>query len=179
MAGNAYPASEPSWWETALLKPENWQAQWIGYETTEENAVRHASAQWIVPDAKGAKTAKHGEQRFASRQTIHLDKLVRSAALYATAQDTVSAWVNGAEVLSADPLPLWKQMPWKKYVRADVKAQLEQGANTIAIEAIHYGASPNGAAAEEAPPMSATLVHGSSPGVPTKIRSAIRGFPIR
>jgi len=157
MAGNAYPASEPSWWETALLKPENWQAQWIGYETTEENAVRHASAQWIVPDAKGAKTAKHGEQRFASRQTIHLDKPVRSAALYATAQDTVSAWVNGAEVLSADPLPLWKQMPWKKYVRADVKAQLEQGANTIAIEAIHYGASPNGAAAEEAPPMSATL----------------------
>ncbi len=157
-AGNAYPASEPSWWETALLKPEQWQAKWIAYETTEEDAVRHASAAWIAnPDAKEAKTAMHGEQHFAYRDTVNLNKPVQSAALYATAEDTISAWVNGTEVLKADPLPPWKQMPWKKYVRADVKAQLAQGANTIAIEAIHYGANPNGAAIEEAPPMSATL----------------------
>ncbi len=155
---NAYPASDTSWWETALLKPENWQAQWIAYETTEEDAVRHASAVWIAnPDAKDAKTATHGEQHFAFRKTVHLDKPVQSATLYATAEDTVAAWVNGTGVLKADPLPRWKQMPWKKYVRADVKAQLAQGADTIAIEAIHYGANPNGAALEEAPPMSATL----------------------
>jgi alpha-L-rhamnosidase len=157
-AGNAYPASEPGWWETALLKPENWQARWISFETPEEDAVRHASAAWIAnSDAKNADTAKHGEQRFAYRKTVSLDKTVQSATLYATAEDTVSAWVNGAEVLKAEPLPPWKQMPWKKYVRADVKAQLVQGANIIAIEAIHYGANPNGMASQEAPPMSATL----------------------
>jgi alpha-L-rhamnosidase len=157
-AGNAYPVNEASWWETALLKPENWQAQWIGYETVEEDAVRHASAAWIAnPDAKTMVAAKHSEQRFAYLQTVTLAKPVRSATLYAAAQDTVSAWVNGAEVLKADPLPRWKQMPWKKYVRADVKAHLAQGANTIAIETIHYNANPNGMATEDAPPMSATL----------------------
>ncbi|MGB6686922.1 MAG: family 78 glycoside hydrolase catalytic domain [Terracidiphilus sp.] len=157
-AGNAYPASEPIWWETALLRPENWQAQWIAYETPEEDAVRHAAAEWIAnPDAKSASTERHGEQRFAYRRTVTLAKPVRSATLYATAEDTVSAWINGTEVMTADPLPPWKQMPWKKYVRADVKTQLAAGANTIAVESIHYGVSPNGAAIEEAPPVSATL----------------------
>ena len=48
------------------------------------------------------------------------------AALYATGQDTVAAWVNGAQVLTEDPLPPWKQMPWKKFVRADVTAKSER-----------------------------------------------------
>ena len=45
-AGNPYAESETSWWETGLLKQENWRAQWIGYETAEEDAVRHARAEW-------------------------------------------------------------------------------------------------------------------------------------
>jgi len=157
-AGNPYPASHASWWEAALLKPENWQAQWIAYETPEEDAVRHASAAWIAnPDAKTAAIEKHSAERYAYRETVTLAKPVRSATLYAAAQDTVSAWVNGAEVLKADPLPPWKQMPWKKYVYASVKAQLAAGANTVAIESIHYNANPNGMATEDAPPLNATL----------------------
>jgi alpha-L-rhamnosidase len=158
-AGKPYAESEISWWETGLLKQDAWKARWVGYETAEEAAVRHAPAVWIAsPDAKGLAADKAAEQHFAYRQTVTLAKPVRKAALYATAQDTVAAWVNGAQVLKADPFPAWKQMPWKKYVRADVTGQLSGGANSIAIEAVHYGSNPNGMATGDAPPMNATLV---------------------
>ena len=41
-AGKEYPQSETSWWETGLLIQDAWNAPWIGYETPEESAVRHA-----------------------------------------------------------------------------------------------------------------------------------------
>jgi alpha-L-rhamnosidase len=157
--GKPYPVSASSWWETGLLKQDAWQAGWIGYETVEEAAVRHASAAWVAnPDAKALAGDKGAEQHFAYRETVTLAKPVRRASLYATGQDTVSAWVNGAQVLEADPLPAWKQMPWKKFVRAEMTGKLNAGANTIAIETVHYVANPNGMATEDAPPMIATLV---------------------
>ena len=55
---------------------------------------------------------------------------MRLAVLYATGQDTVSAWIDGAQVMTAGKLPPWKQMPWKKFVRADVTGKLNPGANT-------------------------------------------------
>ncbi len=153
-AGEPYTASEISWWETGL---KTWHAQWIGFETAEEEAVRHAPAAWITsPDVK--LPGQSSEQHIAYRQTVTLAKPVRHAALYATGQDTVSAWINGTQVLTADPLPPWKQMPWKKFVRADVSGPISSRVNTIAIETVHYGANPNGMAAADAAPMIATLV---------------------
>jgi alpha-L-rhamnosidase len=158
-AGKPYPASETGWWETGLMSQGAWRASWIGFETAEEDAVRHAPAAWIAsPDAQAVAAEKAGEQRFSYRQTVTLDKPVRRAALYATGQDSVSAWVNGAQALVADPLPPWKQMPWKKFVRADVTGKLNAGANTIAIETVHYVVNSNGMQGAEAPPMIATLV---------------------
>jgi alpha-L-rhamnosidase len=66
--------------------------------------------------------------------------------------------VNGAQVLNENPLPPYKQMPWKKFVRADVTAHLSAGKNAVAIEALHYVVNPNGMATDDAPPMIATLV---------------------
>jgi alpha-L-rhamnosidase len=158
-AGKPYAESEPSWWETGLVKQEGWRAQWIGYETAEEAAVRRAPAVWIAsPDAKALVAEKGAEQHFAYRATVTLAKPVLRAALYATGQDTVAAWVNGAQVLTADKFPAWKQMPWKKFVRAEVTGKLGAGANAIAIETVHYVANPNGMATADAPALIATLV---------------------
>lgn len=158
-AGKPYPASESAWWETGLMSQHAWRAGWIGYETAEESAVRHAPAQWIAnPDAKALAAEKAGVQHFAYRSIVALHKPVRQAALFATGQDTVSAWVNGSQVLAANPFPPYKQMPWKKFVRADVSGNIAPGSNTIAIEVVHYAANPNGIAIEDAPPMIATLV---------------------
>jgi len=152
--GKVYGESAVSWWETGLMKQVAWNANWIGYETAEEAAVRQAPAAWIVnPDAKSPDAGKASEQRVAYRETITLAKPAVRATLYATGQDTVSAWINGAQVLTADPFPAWKQMPWKKFVCADATGKLAGGANTLAIETVHYAPNPN-----EAPPMIATLV---------------------
>ena len=48
---------------------KHWRAQWIGYETAEEAAVRHAPAAWIAnPDAKALDAEKTSEQHFAYRR---------------------------------------------------------------------------------------------------------------
>ena len=153
-----YAASEASWWETGLLHQDEWNAKWIGYETTEEAAVRHGDAAWITsPDAQALAQEKQPEQRIAYRTSITLNKPVRHASIYAAAEDTVAAWINGQQVLSEDPLPPYKQMPWKKYVRADAAKELHRGANVLAIECLHYVVNPNGMATADAPPMNAIL----------------------
>jgi alpha-L-rhamnosidase len=158
-AGKPYAESQITWWDSGLLKQENWQARWIGFETPEEDAVRHAPAAWITsPEAKTPGTDKANEQHLFYRQTITLVKPVRHATLFATGQDTVSAWINGTQLLKADPLPPWKQMPWKKFVSADATSALAAGENAIAIETLHYITNPNGMTSGDAPPMIATLV---------------------
>ncbi len=124
------PISAESTWETGLMHQEMWRADWIGYETAEEAAVRHAAAVWVASPEDGAGEAGAGgavagdavgsaEKHFAFRQMVTLEKPVAHAALFATGEDTVSAWVNGHQVLTAEAFPPWKQMPWKKVVRAD------------------------------------------------------------
>jgi alpha-L-rhamnosidase len=143
-AGKPAPESPVSWWESGLLK-QQWRAQWIGYETPEEAAVRHAPAVWIaspdqipMPAAQAVPTGIPAEQHVAFRHSVTLTKPVHSATLYATAQDTVSAWINGAQVLTASPYPPWRQFPWKKFVSADATSTLTTGSNSIAIEQVHY-----------------------------------------
>jgi alpha-L-rhamnosidase len=152
------PETAVSRWETGLMTQDGWRAQWIGYETPEEAAVRNASAIWVAnPDTNTLALEKSTEQRFAYRTTVNLSKPVRSAALYATGQNTVSAWINGAQLLQAAPFPAWKETPWRKFLRADATSKLISGSNTIAIEVIHTVANPNGMATNDPPPMMATL----------------------
>jgi len=76
-AGKVYADSEVNWWETGLLTQDAWRAQWIGYETPEEAAVRKAGAIWIAnPDAKALDAEKKDEQHYAYRATATLEKPV-------------------------------------------------------------------------------------------------------
>ncbi|MFZ0393516.1 MAG: family 78 glycoside hydrolase catalytic domain [Terracidiphilus sp.] len=148
--------SEPAWFETGLMNQEAWQAQWIGYETTEEAAVRNAPAQWIAsPDAAALGNEKSFPEQFAYRTVIHVGKAVKAAALFATAEDTAAAWINGEQALEAAPFPAWRQMPWKKFIRADVTGKLKDGDNTLALESVLYTGGGRGPA--PAPPAIATL----------------------
>jgi alpha-L-rhamnosidase len=157
-SGGAYKPSATVWWETGLMNQNAWSGEWIGFETPEEATVRAANAAWIEsPEATELTEEKELVQRFAYRGTVTLAKPVRFAALYSTGQDTVAAWVNGLQVLTADTLPPWRQMPWKKYVRVEVGGKLNAGTNTLAIESMHYVEDTN-ESINEAAPMIATLV---------------------
>ena len=155
--GKLYPPSAVSWWETGLMGQGNWKAKWIGFEEPELHRVREAGATWIsnaeteVPDLTAD---THHDFRFR----FETGKRARRATLYVTGRDTVSAWLNGKQILEAQPLPPWKHMPWKSYRGKDVTAALEAGKNLLAIEAIHYVVERRrGERDDSQTPMSATL----------------------
>ena len=155
--GKAYPASEGTWWETGLLDQNAWKSEWIGWETPEEAAERKAPAKWIANS--GATPGKpDSEQKFAYRAIVDANKPVKQAVLFATAEDAVSAWVNGEKVLTAAAFPPYHHLPWKKFVRADVTGQVAQGKNTIAIESVHYIDKYGEKDRKDVPPMIATVV---------------------
>jgi alpha-L-rhamnosidase len=161
--GKIYAPGQAGWWETGLMSGspggETWRGEWIGYETSEEAMVRSAKAEWIAsPDAAALAAERGKEQRFAYRTTVNLAKPVKFAALYATAQETAAAWVNGTQVMEEEALPPYGHTPWKKFVRVDVTGKIAAGANTLAIESLHYLDNPDGAVDAAPSPMIATLV---------------------
>ncbi|HMG85954.1 MAG TPA: family 78 glycoside hydrolase catalytic domain [Terracidiphilus sp.] len=156
--GKAYPASAAEWWETGLLG-QGWRGEWIGWETREEDAVRKAPAAWIAnPDAVPGAAKPNSEQIFAYRKSLSIDKPVERAVLFATGEDTVSAWVNGDNVMTAAPYPTYHHLAWQKFERGDVTGQVKEGQNTIAIKCMHYVGKYGEDKRKDAPPMMATLL---------------------
>ena len=100
--------------------------------------------------------------------------LCGGADLYVTGKDTASAWLNGKQVLAAEPLPPWKQTPWKSYREVDVTPQLQQGSNLLAVEVTLYATSTGSsftAATVSTTPMSACLYIEMADGSVKLIRS--------
>ncbi len=62
--GKAYPASDATWWETGLLRQENWKAKWIGFEEAEERAVRESGAKWITNAETGSAEKEKSSHAF-------------------------------------------------------------------------------------------------------------------
>jgi len=152
--GKPYPPSDVSWWETGLLRRENWKAKWVGYEESELRRVRESGAEWITnADAEGPKGAGKAAHDF--RLQFNLAKPVRKASLYVTGQDSAAAWINGKQVVEADPLPAWKQMPWKTYTIHDISKDIKTGGNLLAVEVVRY-ADRRGANGSQTP-MSAVV----------------------
>jgi len=130
--GAAYPASDVTWWETGLMR-EAWRAKWIGSEDQELQSVRESGAEWI--SNRGEEKYDHpGDTRHDFRLAFHVEKPVQVAHLYVTGEDTAAAWINGQSVLSAEPLPPYKQTAWKKYVERDVTSEVREGNNLLAVE---------------------------------------------
>ncbi len=152
--GKPYPPSDVSWWETGLLQQENWKAKWIGYEEPELKHIRESGAQWITnSDTEAPKAADKAAHDFRFNFAVAMP--VRRASLYVTGQDSASAWINGKQVLEAESLPPWKQMPWKTYTIRDISEDVKSGWNVLAVEIIRY-ADRRGANSSQTP-MSAVV----------------------
>jgi alpha-L-rhamnosidase len=138
--GKPYPTSDASWWETGLLDQGNWKANWIGYEEPELRHLRESAAVWITnADAEAPKEAEETKHDF--RLHFNLAKPPTRGVLYVTGQDSAGAWINGKQVLQADPFPPWKQMPWKTYTIRDVSKVLRAGQNLLAVEVVRYASN--------------------------------------
>ena len=173
-AGKAYPASDVSWFETGLLEQSNWHAEWIGHESAELHALRTSGAQWITNAAGGAVSAPHTTEH-DFRLHAAIAKPLASAHLYTAGADTVAAWVNGRQVLTAQPLPPWQQMPWGTYVRADVTAAMHTGENLLAIGVTRYKTA-GGTSTSTQTPMSAVLYLRYTDGTTQLLTSSDAGW---
>jgi alpha-L-rhamnosidase len=161
--------SEPSWWETGLLEQENWKAEWIGYEESELRQVRQSGAVWITNAGSEApkETAKTSHD---FRFHFDLAKPIRRGTLYVTGQDSAGAWINGKQVLQWEPLPPWKQMPWKTYTIRDASSALRTGQNVLAIEVVSYSTNASQT------PMSAVLYVEATDGSVQLFKSTPEGW---
>ena len=144
--GIAAAFSEPSWWEMALLKPSDWQAKWISSDTAEFQDDRASNPRWIWTSGEDAlQHAKNGKHAF--RLHFDLKQLPTDATLLITAKDTVSAALNGKQVLDAPALPPWgPNYKWGTFREVKVTADLQLGKNVLAAEANSVSPGRNGSA---------------------------------
>jgi alpha-L-rhamnosidase len=171
-----YPPSEVNWWETGLMDQSAWKANWIGYEELEQQAVRAANAQWITDSEKSSEKTE-GDTHHDFRFAFELKKAVKHATLYTTGRDTAAAWVNGKQLLEAQPFPPWHQMPWKTYAIADISKQLQPGKNLLAIEIVRYRLEQRrGAPIDIQAPMSATVYVEFADGSTEVFKSSTSGW---
>ncbi len=155
--GKAYPPSDATWWETGLLDAKGWHGKWIGAEEQEDRRVREADAAWITnPRVENFQSLTDTRHDF--RFVFEVPKTVKSADLFVTGQDTAAAWLNGEQILKADPLPPWSQMPWIHYKRKNIASEIRSGKDLLAIEVTQYAPKNQRVPLENSQaPMSATL----------------------
>ena len=174
--GKAYPASAASWWETGLMGQQNWKAKWIGYDEPELHAIREGNAEWIT-NAETDSSSITGDTHHDFRFGFDLKGEVRRALLYVTGRDSAAAWVNGKQVLEAQPLPPWKQMPWKTYNVLDISKELNSGTNFLAIEVVRYREERRrGRPDDFRAPMSATVYVEYTDGSPEVFKTSTNGW---
>lgn len=155
--GKPYLTSAASWWEMGLLSSSAWKGKWISYESSELHSIREAGAEWIT-NAAVPNYSSPGDTHHNFRFGFTLKQHVKRAVLYTTGQDTVAAWINGNQVLEAQQLTPWKQMPWGTYVSKEVTSELHQGRNLLAIDITHFDIqSGRRGATETQMPMSMSL----------------------
>ncbi len=171
--GKPYPISAPTWWETGLLTPTAWTANWIGYEQPELTAVRHSGAIWIANAAVPGPDPKV-DTTHDFRHSFKLDKPVKRAMLYTTGEDTVAAWLNDVQVMRAQPLTPYKHMPWQTYFSGDVTSAIHDGNNQLSIGVTHYLGTGDPMSSQM--PMSACLYILFQDGTSMVVTSAGRGW---
>jgi alpha-L-rhamnosidase len=102
--------SRPGTFETGLVSPADW-----------------AGAAWI-----GAAADAPGQPLPLLRRSLQLDKPIRQARLYATAQGVYQLWMNGRPVGDQALAPGWTDYAQRLQVQAyDVTALLRPGANAL------------------------------------------------
>jgi alpha-L-rhamnosidase len=107
--------SEPAWFETGLLWPEDWQVSWI------EPGVMPAGAKGDRPAA-------------LLRFEFEVDRPVVAARLHATAQGIYEAFLNGSRAGDAELTPGWTQYDERLQVQTvDVTASIRPGANALGV----------------------------------------------
>jgi alpha-L-rhamnosidase len=95
--------SNPTWWETGLLKEENWNAKWIGGNVEPEEYLNSVDGvSWISGEAK-QETSTSAPATIYFKTELDLPKVPRleEAMLWTLADDKFRTYMNGEIVAQA------------------------------------------------------------------------------
>jgi alpha-L-rhamnosidase len=132
--GASSPWSPPARWETALLDPAEWQAQWIGGPPSMLTTLKLDGSSWIwFPEGDPGESAPPGTRYLRRTFTVPADKTLAGARALLTADNQFDAYLNGAKVAASDRTV----SAWQHAVAVDLTDELRSGANTLAIAGIN------------------------------------------
>jgi alpha-L-rhamnosidase len=139
--GNPSSWSKAASWSMGLLKPEDWRAQWIGFDASrkrgaEGGQVDLSTASWIwYPEGDATAGVPVGNRLFRREFDVPQGVRIESAACAVTADNWFKLYVNGRPVRDGGN--------FKEALVVDVKDNLAAGKNVIAIDAANQGDGPN------------------------------------
>jgi alpha-L-rhamnosidase len=131
---NSSPWSQSACWTMGLLKPDDWQAKWIGYDAAYQ-ARPEAAADDKLMNIQGLKLVQVQGGKDGSksclRRRIELPegRKVRRAVLALYAYNFCEAAVNG--------VPVGQAMHWDRTARLDVTKALRSGTNVVTLAVSH------------------------------------------
>lgn len=118
--------SAPASWFMGLLKAEDWQAQWIGWDAP------RASAQAALPPVAPGVKQKVLPPPVQVRTGFLVGKPVKRAILHATALGLADLYLNGHRVTDDFFLPGWTDYTKRVYARSyDVTDLVRRGKNVF------------------------------------------------
>ncbi len=131
--GKASDWSEPASWTMGLLRPQDWQGQWIGLDG--ENVTNHlTNASWIwFPAGDPAKSAPPGSNYFR-RVFVLPDREIKRARLELTGDNEAKGYVNGRDIGGRNNPHIVRDQ--------DITDRLEPGTNVIALLGKNKGDQP-------------------------------------
>ena len=122
--------SPPNWWETAFLNPADWTADWIGPPAVDLQPDLEGDDWMWYPEGNPAQGACIACTRYFRLDfDLPSDRTVASATLTTSADNQVTAYVNGNHVAASSD--------WTKAARQDVTSALTPGANVLALAAFN------------------------------------------
>jgi len=133
--------SKPAFWTMGLLKPEQWKANWIGFDASrqrdpEGRKVDLSLGSWIWRAGENAKTAAPVATRYFRREfEIPQDRELVSAMSAVSVDNGFTLFVNGRQVGNGNS--------FKEAVLTNLVQYLHKGSNVIAIEARNEGDAAN------------------------------------
>ncbi|MFF3485925.1 alpha-L-rhamnosidase [Streptomyces sp. NPDC002701] len=133
--------SEPSWWETGLMDPAQWTAQWVTAPPALTDAPSLDGSAWIwFAAGEPADSAPAGTRWF--RRTLDLPDPVTAATLAISADNVYAVSVNGTEVARTDLDT--DHEGWRRPAVVEILAQLRTGRNVLAVAATNASEGPAG-----------------------------------
>jgi alpha-L-rhamnosidase len=128
--------SEPAKWTMGLLRPSDWKARWIGFDTapTPQPCLNLEGSDWIWANGSNPGDQPPGKVYFRKLIEVPHNHSIEQAIFLLTADDKFQLFINGHPAGNGSR---------KEVANVDVTGLLQPGPNLIAVQAVNEGEHPN------------------------------------